>query len=139
MPRHRYSRAFEYLNKEQREAVELIANGVPYTKVAKKIGRQRATLYKWRNQPEFAIALSNMLGQRSDAVYGKVVSSLRDLLDELLHIAHNAERDTDRIAATKQVVVFWDLLKKSMEDELFNELASRVEILEEKVTGEIDD
>jgi len=133
--RHRYSRAFECLNKEQREAVELLADGTPYTKVAKKVGRQRATLYKWRQQPEFAIALAQMMGQRSDAVYGKVVGSLYDLLEGLVDIAQGAEKDADRIAATKQVIVFWELLKKSMEDELFNDLAARIDMLEEKVDG----
>ena len=75
------------LNEKKQIAIELLASGKTYTTVAKKIGVDRCTVYRWRQEPEFqerlAARIHELWGESTDRLKSMVEPSLEVMAEHL--------------------------------------------------------
>jgi transposase len=75
------------LNEKKRVAIELLASGKAYTTVAKKVGVDRCTVYRWRQDAEFQERLTarihELWGEQTDRLKSMVEPSLEVLAEHL--------------------------------------------------------
>lgn len=125
---------FPDLTPQQREAVELLASSDnwSYTQVAAKLKKHVRTLYRWRNEPAFAKALAHLVQVRTDEIYVSTTHGLNNAVEILKEISEDTDiRPTDRINAIKVLVDIWSKNKDYLATEITDELAERIERLEE--------
>jgi transposase-like protein len=81
------------LNERKRIAIELIASGASYNKTARKIGVDRITIFRWRQDPEFQARLE----QRMQELWQVENLRLKSLIVPALEIvAQHLEDDYDK-------------------------------------------
>ena len=67
------------LNKKQRLAIELLTSGkgMSYKQIAEEVGVDTKTLWRWRNEPEFAL-FQEEIEKINDARWEAAVDAARD-------------------------------------------------------------
>jgi len=81
------------LNEKKQIAIELLASGNACTTVARKIGVDRCTVYRWRQQPEFQARLA----ARIHELWGEATDRLKSMVEPSLEVmAEHLEDRYDR-------------------------------------------
>lgn len=127
---------FMSLDSLQRQAIKLLSEGHSYAETARIIGRSPATLTKWRNQKNFKRALQHLNDMHADEALAETSSKLALAARKLWDIFETAERDSDKIAAFKQLTIFWDTLRENLSNDIVNELTDRVDQIERQFMEE---
>jgi transposase-like protein len=81
------------LNEKQLAGIELLVLGRSFSAIARELGVDRKTIFKWRHKPEFQAALR----QRHHEVWGDAGDRLRSLVDPSIEVmAEHLEDRYDR-------------------------------------------
>jgi len=89
----------------ERLAVDLLARGKNLREVARTLGINERTLYKWRQKPAFQRAIYASQQELIDAGGGQGITVLPNAVATLTEIMNNPEaRDADRIAASRALI-----------------------------------
>lgn len=91
----------ELLDPQQIQAAHLLATGLGFSEVSRELGLGRATLYRWRQNPEFAAYLHQLLRQTADQATCRSTHLLElahGVLEELLASPDTPEKLRIQIA-----------------------------------------
>lgn len=130
-------RDWRILHYKQRQAAWLIAQGYSYADTMRKLRTSNRTLARWRMQPEFQAVLRALMVFYADESFNRVNSVMPVVLENLKDLALNAERDSDRISASKSLISSWAMFKDHLDRDMVSELARRVSQLETEQAGEL--
>ncbi len=104
----------EPLTGGQREALRLMALGMPYKEIYSKLGVDRTTVYRWRRLPEFAAELSRIAEVVKAESTEKVIRDIGEIqdivLDTLLDVAQHDVSGGARVAAAR---VLTEMMEKA--------------------------
>lgn len=100
------------LNAKKLQAIEMLARGVGPKAVAEEIGIERATLWAWRQSPEFVEALAHHMRELEKIILDPtprlqgivaMKEAWPELARSLVDIARNGKTEMGRIAALKLI------------------------------------
>ena len=92
------------LSDKQIEAINMLLEGKQKTQIAKDLGIQRSTLYKWLDNKEFIATMderrNNFLKQTMD----DMKSDVKDILGEVKKLGYTAESESVRLQALNSIL-----------------------------------
>lgn len=96
----------------KQKAITLTASGKNARAIAKEIGVNESTLYAWRADPDFTDAAAELASQTIDYALMDLVASYREILQEILLIGLDTEKDdADRLRALNMACQRVELFK----------------------------
>lgn len=104
---------FMVVDEQRQTALEMIATGSGMAETAKALGVRLATLWAWRNEPEFQVALSrhqrNALEWSEDLLVGQLGAAHRVLRKTLTGDFSEAENGSCQHQALRLKAAIWTI------------------------------
>lgn len=120
---------FKKLNNKQQNAIALFLTGDNNKTVAKKVGVDENTVYRWRNSETFKNILTEMRIQHLQNLEIKLHNLSEKALDKLSYLLDSADNENNQLKASLFI------LDKSLQYEQL-EIIKRINSIEERLKNE---
>ena len=111
------------LSDKQIEAINMLLEGKQKTQIAKDLGIQRSTLYKWLDNKEFIATMDERRNNFLKETMDDMKSDVKDILGEVKKLGYTAESEAVRLQALNSIL-----------DRVLGKASSKQEISIEKTT-----